>query len=372
MNDKTSLGLEVFRAFRQEHGTAGFPCGYVTPDGFKLGYWASEIRRKHRLGQLPARLKEELTTLGFLWKYRTSGYSDRRFQRGFEETLRYRRKHGTCNSPQCHVTSSGYRLGQWQANIRACFRAGKLRPGRFKRLKEIGFSFELGGPYSCTTNFDVAIQKTLRYRKAHGKTRAPSKYKTPEGYCLGLWQATQREKFRDGRLKPNCVAKLEAIDFDFSILSSANLFEHGFSKTLSLYREKGECNVQRLYRTPDSFKLGVWQAAVRNRYQQGTLSKDRIRRLESIGFIWNLLEHFFSRGYQATLRYKAINGRASCPALYVTPEGFHLGSWQSRIRFLYHRGMLPKERVRLLNQIGLDWGRSRIAMGDVALKKSYR
>ena len=105
------------------------------------------------------------------------------------------------------------------------------------------------------------------------------------------------------------------------------------------------------------------------RDQQGTLSKERTRRLESIGIVWNPLERSFHRGYQATVQYKAMNVRANCPTDYVTPEGFCLGRRQSRIRFRCHRGIVPKERIDLLNQVGFDWGRSKVAMGDLTMKE---
>lgn len=51
-------------AYRQEHGHAGVPVAYVTPDGRKLGSWLAGCRAKHRKGALTAGQVADLVGLG--------------------------------------------------------------------------------------------------------------------------------------------------------------------------------------------------------------------------------------------------------------------------------------------------------------------
>jgi len=57
-------------------------------------------------------------------------------------------------------------------------------------------------------------------------------------------------------------------------------------RELKEYREKhGDCNV------PESQgSLGIWVRWQRKQYKKGKLSQERLDLLESIGFVWDLLE----------------------------------------------------------------------------------
>ena len=57
------------------------------------------------------------------------------------------------------------------------------------------------------------------------------------------------------------------------------------------------------------------------------------------------------------MHYEAENGRANCPVRYVSPDGYHLGMWQSKVKTQYRKGILSRKRIALLNRIGFDWGK---------------
>jgi len=49
------------------------------------------------------------------------------------------------------------------------------------------------------------------------------------------------------------------------------------------------------YTTPDRFRLGGWQANQKTAYNKGKLDKDRSKRLEKIGFVWDKSDHFLGK-----------------------------------------------------------------------------
>src|SRR3989304_2401645 len=66
------------------------------------------------LRQCEDELRSTLEFIDFVW-----GESiEESFNKGFEETLRYKNQHGTANAPSNYKTPDGFNLGHWQTTQR--------------------------------------------------------------------------------------------------------------------------------------------------------------------------------------------------------------------------------------------------------------
>ena len=130
------------------------------------------------------------------------------FNKGFEETLRYKKQHGNANAPHSYKTPEGFNLGSWQSTQRENFRNGTLEQDRIKKLEEIGFVWE------CLKNHLIRdLRKHFDIKSNMVTANAPRRYKTPEGFNLGTWQSHQRKYFKNGKLEQDRIKKLEEIGF---------------------------------------------------------------------------------------------------------------------------------------------------------------
>jgi superfamily II DNA or RNA helicase len=262
--------------------------------------------------------------------------------------LRYKDEFDNPNAPQSYKTAKGFQLGYWQGTQRGNYKKGELSPDRIERLEKIAFTWEL-----LEEQFEKGFQETLLYKKSTGNPNAAYDYKTSEGYRLGTWQRSQRQIYREGKLSPNRIKRLEKIGFTWEKLEEK--FEKGFQETV-LYKEKtSNPNAAFDYKTPEGYWLGKWQSHQRNLFKKGKISPDRIRRLEEIGFTWELFEEQFEKGFQETLLYKENTGNPNADVRRKTPEGFQLGSWQSGQRKNYKKGKLSSDRIERLEKIGFIW-----------------
>ena len=265
-------------------------------------------------------------------------------------TIRYKEQTGDANAPNSYKTSEGYRLGGWQAKQRQHHKNGTISGERVKKLEEIGFMWR---PFEEA--FQKGIQETLRYKKQHsGNPNAPIYFKTSRGYKLGQWQFSIRQRYKKGRLSSDNIQKIEEIGFLWNPYERD--FEDGFQATLK-YKEanSGNANAPTKYVTTEGFKLGSWQDSQRQFYKKGKINRDRINRLEKIGFKWNLIEEAFEEGFIETIRYKEQFGTPNAPRSYKTVEGYMLGGWHGMLRQLYKKGNLPSDRIRRLEEIGFIW-----------------
>jgi len=265
--------------------------------------------------------------------------------------LLYKKITGNPNAPLLHKTPENYLLGSWQNHQRQFYKKGKLSPDRIKRLNEIGFIWMIVNVKPNRLGWDFWYKLTTEYKNEFGNPNAKVSYKTAEGYRLGSWQSHQRTKKE--KLSIDQIRRLEEIGFTWEILEER--FEKGFQETLFYKKSTGNPNAPLNYKTPEGYRFGKWQSHQRQFYNKGTLSSDRIRQLEEIGFTWDLLEEQFEKGFQETLLYKKSTGNPNAPASHKTAEGFRLGAWQNTKRVHYKKGKLFPDRIKRLEEIGFKW-----------------
>jgi hypothetical protein len=108
--------------------------------------------------------------------------------------------------PQSHVEGS-FRLGQWVSIQEARGRAGQLDSAQVSRLKALpGWTW--GGRHAAQWEDGLARLKSFAAKQGHARV--------PQGYVdadfnLGRWVNKQRIAFREGRLSPDRVQRLQAV-----------------------------------------------------------------------------------------------------------------------------------------------------------------
>ena len=98
-------------------------------------------------------------------------------------------------------------------------------------------------------------------------------------------------------------------------------------------------------------QLGHWVNNQRTNYSKGKLSKDRVRRLEAIGFSWDPKDSFWEEMFLALVEFKKARNH------YNVPQGWRenpqLALWVQNQRA--RKGILSEDRIRRLDEIGFQW-----------------
>ena len=159
---------------------------------------------------------------------------------------------------------------------------------------------------------------------------------------LGLWCNTQRMAYKRGRLQEERYRLLESIGFEWNQLDSKWMKEfHALKNFFDMHgrwprREDGT--------------LATWSYTQRERRKKGCLSKERIRFLDGIGFIWNQdLHEEWMKNYEALKLF--VNRHRRFPK---SAEG-NLGGWCCTQRKMRKQGKISPDRQVLLDQIGFVW-----------------
>jgi superfamily II DNA or RNA helicase len=400
-------GYSRAAAYNKEHGDLEVPLRYRTEDGYTLGQWLVDQRQLYRRGWLqPARITA-LEELGITWDP-----NEARWRTALRHTARFRAANGHLDISGSHVTPDGFKLGDWVERQRRAHRAGKLSPERVAALDRLGMLWS----HPRRSAFDRHRAALITFQQDQGHTFVPQGYVTSDGLKLGRWVAAMRFKYRDGRLPADQVDALDAIGMEWSAglwgrgLAAATQYasEHGHLNPaddvvidgirlrvwLDLRRkeyragslesariaaleaihltwepadpwadwliaarayvaEHGNLDVPYTYTMTGGRRLGEWITRQRYARRQGRLRDEQIKELEELGLRWNG-DMRWERSFSAAKAFVAERGHLR-PESGTKVDGVQLDAWLRRLRRLYRDGALSPDRVRALEELGMEW-----------------
>ncbi len=178
-----------------------------------------------------------------------------------------------------------------------------------------------------------------------------------EGYDLARWVSKQRVLYKNGLLQPDRRARLDEIDFIWD--ANFEAWEHGFESLVAYKKKFGDCLVpsKQGFTTTDGGDLHSWVRNQRAAYLRKELSSERIKRLENLGFVWDVIEEQWQEGFQALKEFQERFGhcRVSKSKGHKTKSGNDLGHWCLGNRKLFKDGKLSKDHYDRLQALGFVW-----------------
>lgn len=367
-NDLWEQNYAAATQYYLEHGDLEVPIKYETPSGFGLGVWLGAQRAAHKAGELPQEQVERLDALGMDWTNR----NDRKWMSLYDVAAAYYHEHGNLNVPSEYVTPDGVLLGKWVARQRYAYlnpdrSSARVTPERKALLDKLGMVWEKYDPWQ--ERYDLA----LAYKTEHGDLEIPSVYKTADGVWLGSWVNRQRQALNSGSsalsserrklLRTLFKGERRPSDptADHGTVREAN-WERNFRSAARYARKYKHLLVPASYVDSDGVRLGVWisnlRAARKNRPDSYQVTPAHIKKLNSIGMVWDARDAKWGTAYQQAKAYYKAHGNRHAAANYKSDEtGFCLGDWLRRMREwdTTHDPKLTPERRAMLDKIGMEW-----------------
>lgn len=367
-NDLWEQNYAAATQYYLEHGDLEVPIKFETPSGFGLGVWLGAQRAAHKAGELPQEQVERLDALGMDWTNR----NDRKWMSLYDVAAAYYHEHGNLNVPSEYVTPDGVLLGKWVARQRYAYlnpdrSSARVTPERKALLDKLGMVWEKYDPWQ--ERYDLA----LAYKTEHGDLEIPSIYKTADGVWLGSWVSRQRQALNSGSsalsserrklLRTLFKGERRPSDpaADHGTVREAN-WERNFRSAARYARKYKHLLVPASYVDSDGVRLGVWisnlRAARKNRPDSYQVTPAHIKKLNSIGMVWDARDAKWGTAYQQAKAYYKAHGNLHAAANYKSDEtGFCLGDWLRRMREwdTTHDPKLTPERRAMLDKIGMEW-----------------
>ena len=326
--------------YTSEHGDPNVPRSFANT---KLASWVwiQRSRRKKDYAGQPQLTKEQielLDRLEFRWKVR-----EEKWQEHFEELKIFKNKHGHCNVEL--VADEQDALMCWVKTQRSIIIKGKLDEDKKAQLDEIGFSLT---SMVSDANWLKMYERLKRYHSEYGNADVPHKWQ--KDLKIAAWVSKQRERKKKGIITDEQIQQLDDLKFTWQHRERGT-WENRYQELIKFKKEHGHCNVPFGYK--EIPKLGTFVGAMRNQKKAGTLSDERIRLMENIGFQWEVRESTWEERYVQLLYFNDEYGHCNVPYNYA--DNPQLANWVSQQRYRRNRGQLLEEREKMLNDIDFNW-----------------
>ena len=333
-SDQWEEAFERLQRFKKYEGHCRVNVRFVL-DGFKLGRWVNMQRtRKNRL---TSEQIKRLDSLGFSWDPQSE-----QWEKIFEVLQKFKEKEGHCLVGR-PVVFDGIKLGQW-VNIQRTRKHG-LSLLQIRRLNSIGFSWD-----ARSDQWEEAFVALKKFHKREGHFRV-DKTLVAGGMKLASWAIRQRQLKNNGLLTSIQVKRLDSIGFSWDPVSEQ--WEKAFVALKKFYKREGHCRVPAT-QIEDGLKIGLWVGVQRLGKSKGSITPDRIMRLDSMGFSWDPRTDRWEEGFSALQKFKKREGHCQV-AQGIQVDGIKLGSWVNHQRMAKNKGQLTSDRIRRLDSLGFVW-----------------
>ena len=345
--NKWDSAFEYVQAYYDEHGTVDIPVDYKSEDGFPLGRWIANQRRKYSAGKLKPMQIRRFEALGITWNCAEDFWI-----RGYEHAKAFFAENGQLKVADGYVAADDFKLGRWIANQRTAYRNGRLTAEKVKQLEEIGMCWN-----ALQDRWQVGYEHAKEYFAQYRDLNVPKYFLSQDGFPLYPWISSQRKAHKSEKLSMERERQLDKIGMIWN--TNENRWDEVYEMAREYYREHGDLNVPTQYKAPDGSDLWEWVRTQREKYHNGTLAPECKRKLEAIGMEWlSVNERKWEHYYNEAKRYYLSHGDLEVPSSYRTENGVWLGKWIARLRKnknnLKTVGVNGNQVLRL-EQIGMQW-----------------
>ncbi len=270
---------------------------------------------------------------------------------------------------------NGYNLGVWIYTQRQTYKSGKLSKEKIKLLEKIGMRFE---NKNNIIGWEEYYKLAKVYFEKNNSLEVIVSFKTldgitydEKGYNLGTWISRQRKIYKNGKLSKEKIELLEKIGMRFENKINKIDWEKYYKLAKAYFEKNNNLEAPVSFKTLDGINydesgyfLGIWIANQRQEFKRGKLSKEQIEQLKKIGMRfsldkfetewlkkYNLAKVYFNKynNLEVSQSFKTLDGIA------YNENGYKLGVWIYVQRRAYKNGKLNKERMKLLEKIGMIW-----------------
>lgn len=337
---------QSLEAYKLQHGDCLVPRSYDKV----LSTWVETQRSTYRAGTIPDYRRDRLNALGFVWA--TSEIKEQRWNEMFERLVQYKAIHGTTLVPRPYEDDP--QLSAWaERNRQSC-----TREDRIAKLASIDFVWPVNqrsmtSPMASDEKWQEMYDTLVEYKRFYSDCLVPRDFE--HFPMLGVWVETQRAVYRGNTLALDRIQKLNDVDFvwDPSLKRNEEAWDSMLDKLVQYKAVHGDCSVPRHYKEDPS--LGGWVG--RNRYvgRIGTISEDRKKKLDAIGFNWGeaLDKGVWEAQFDKLIVFRNEFGHCRVPLGYKPDVS--LGNWVKYQRQRDKMGLMDADQRDKLNFLEFSW-----------------
>lgn len=281
------------------------------------------------------------------------------WENNFNELVKYVSEHNK-------IPSTTTKPGRWLSAQRSAAVRGDLPIQRYEKLSSVKDALT----YSYDVRLDEYISSLKNYIEEYG--HFPTRVTKYNGKHLGSWLLRMVDNYHKGMLKPEVIAKVNAVLEPYSTSLDGEVFRSTQDESWDRQFEK----LKRLYTAHQGFPNATdiqkgaestWLTHQRSLYYAGILQKDRAKKLKDIGALFDSPRSMaWEKGIDLFKEWRERHGLLSDNTVY---KGFRLGTWYQTMRYQWVCGVLPEEHIKELQTMGYGKPSDMYTKTDIKLRE---
>jgi len=337
----------LLRIYKECEGHCNVPHKHKE-DGKNLGVWLSSQRTRKKTGKLGISLIERLEDIGVIWDL-----CKEKWKNNYRLLVKFQQREGHANVPISHK-EEGVNLGKWLDGQRRQKKKGELDISLEKHLEEVGVIWDL-----CKEKWKNSYRLLVKFQQREGHANVPFSHRE-EGMNLGHWLDWQRQQKRKGELVISLEKRLEEVGVIWNVFREQ--WGNNYLLLVKYQQREGHANVPKKHKE-EGVNLGFWLQEQRSRKKKRELDISLKKRLEDIGFIWDVLQEQWENNYRLLVKFQQREEHANVPSKH-REEGVNLGFWLQQQRKRKRKGELDISLEERLEEVGVIWNVFKEQWGD--------
>ena len=187
--------------------------------------------------------------------------------------------------------------------------------------------------------FNIQFNKLVEFKNKYGHCDVKQK----DDINLYNWCIMNRREFILNKLKQWKIDKLNSVGFIWDVHEYE--FNIQFNKLVEFKNKYDHFNVKK----KDGAKLYNWCCSIRSQFNKKKLNQWKIDKLNSIGFIWDVLEYEFNLQFNKLVEFKNTYGHCNVKQ----KDDIELYNWCKGTRC--QSSTIKQWKIDKLNSIGFIW-----------------
>ena len=217
--------------------------------------------------------------------------------------------------------------------------------------------------------WEEAYELAKNFYNANNHLNIPRHFKTDNGiipseygFDLGEWLSRNRQSYKNGKLSPEKITKLNNLHIIWKLTLS---WEDAYKLAVEYYQNHNDIKIPASYITEDGYHLGNWLALNRTKYRKNLLTKEQIQLLEKLKINWNII-YSFEEAYYLLETYYNHYGNSNIPYNFKTIDGinydengYNLYQFVKLQKDKYSRKELSIHQINLLERLNINLERNK-------------
>ena len=315
----------------------------------KLFSWISRCRQSYKLNKLEQDKIDKLNKLNFSWDRFEAKWEEK-----YQELKEYKDKFGDINNISEKEYSS---LSGWLKEQRIAKNNGRLDKAKEEKLNSLGVIWNLI-EYAWDSNYKILVD--IKNYLGHLNISKVKTYINSNNEEVTIdtkfrkWFSHQKVVLANGEMREDKLEKFKLLEVVTQTNSDRwdTQWKINIQKLIEYKKVYGDTNVPPDY---EDKSLRIWVVNIRNKYKE-SLSQERLKELEEIGFIWSTDDYVWEQSF---ILFKEELEKHDNNYDFLTKKEYpKLYRWVQNQKRALSLNSLSEYRLNKLNSIGFIWNKN--------------